>query len=160
LSGSLLEKRNGGQCPTYIHYDIMEYFLKIFDSIKGFLFTIVGALVGAYGVYKYGLKQSQIKARLEFIEKQIQEFYSPMVGLITDIIAKNELRIKISKASDVEWRKIMEDVTPVVYEHLKDNSEIKKFSKIIEYDNEELIRHIIPSYKKMLVIFQEKIWLT
>lgn len=137
----------------------MENFIKIFDSIKTPLFAIISALMGTFFGYKFGVKQLVLRKRLEFIEKQIKEFYSPMVSLVTDINSKIKLTNKISKISDEEWSKIFKGLGPREYEILRKDNNIVKFSKIFDYHKEEFLREIFPSYKKMLEIFREKFWL-
>ncbi len=51
----------------------------LFDTIKFIIPPLATLLAGYIGV-RYGLKQVRTEKRLDFIEKQLREFYSPLLG--------------------------------------------------------------------------------
>lgn len=67
----------------------------------------------------------------EFIEKQITEFYSPMLGIRKKIIALSELRVHISKAMDESWEEKIKD-KPSEWNSDKD---FIPYEKSIDYNN-------------------------
>jgi len=99
----------------------------------------------------------QTEARqIRFIERQLEEFYSPMMGCLRKIQAKSLLRLEIDKVSDVAWKEICERHPKPFLDHEK---YFEPFMKAIRYNNKELREEIIPLYDEMLSIFTEKYWL-
>ena len=68
------------------------------DVVKWTLAPICTLLAGYIGV-RYGLKQIRIQKRIDFIERQLRELYSPLLAYQKEIRAKSELRLRISKAA-------------------------------------------------------------
>jgi hypothetical protein len=93
---------------------------------------------------------------MKFVERQLEEFYSPMMGCLRKTQAKSLLRLEINNASDAAWRKICEEHPKPFLDH---EEYFKPFMKSINYDNEELRREIMPLYDEMITIFTDKYWL-
>jgi hypothetical protein len=108
--------------------------------------------------YKAELRAAQERRvrRLDFIERQLTEFYSPMVGCLQKIQAKRELRFEISKASDPAWKKIVAQHPQPFTDHEK---YFEPFKRSIMYDNNELREEIIPLYDRMVSIFTQNLQL-
>lgn len=95
------------------------------------------------------------KNNREFIEKQIAEFYSPMLGLRKKIVVLSELRVDISKATDESWKETVKDKTV----GWNSDDAFIPYEKSIEYDNQQLREKIIPLYDQMVNLFTQKYWL-
>ena len=108
--------------------------------------TFLAGWVGAM----YGIRQAKFQKRLDFIEKQLREFYSPILGLRKEIEAKGLVRLKIKQSGDKIW-----ETTP--REILQPKMDL--VNKEIEYNNKQLKEDLLPKYHKMLEIFQENIGL-
>lgn len=132
--------------------DIINNLIDLSKIVLPSLFTL---LAGFFG-YRYGLKQLKNQKKLEFIERQLREFYSPVLGCLKRIKAKSELRFEISKASDPAWQKIC-DEHPKPF--LDSEKYFEPFKKQILYDNKQLREELIPLYDKMLSIFTENYYL-
>jgi hypothetical protein len=93
------------------------------------------------------------------ISEQLAEFYSPLVAMRAVVLAKSELRLKISGAADVACLAMMEHAYKRGVEHVMeiDKERSPLFEKIIEYDNRELAEEIMPTYRKMVELFGSKI---
>lgn len=128
---------------------------EIIDLIKWALAPICTLLAGYIGV-KYGLKQIKIQKRFDFIERQLKEFYSPLLGCQKEIRAKSELRLKISKAANEAWGELCERSPKPFLDH---NKEFEPYNKIINYDNQQFKYELLPLYRKMLSMFRENYWL-
>jgi hypothetical protein len=100
--------------------------------------------------------RDQEARQLSYVERQLEEFYSPMVGCLRKIKAKSNLRYEISQISDIAWREICEARPQPFLDHEK---YFEPFHKTIEYDNKQLQDEIIPLYDQMLTIFTQKYWL-
>ena len=67
---------------------------------------VLSALIGALVVYYFGIRRLGVERRSSFRERQLAEFYAPLAGIRKQIVAKSELRVKISKAAETAWQKI------------------------------------------------------
>jgi hypothetical protein len=122
---------------------------ELFDTIKFIVPPLATLLAGYIGV-RYGLKQIKIEKHLEFIEKQLKEFYSPLLGRRKYIRAKSEFRLKVEIISGKQWKKNAEKGTQQSTESV-DNE--------IEYNNRQLYEEFLPMYREMLTIFKDNYWL-
>ena len=108
-------------------------------------------LLAGYFIVRYGLKQIRTQKKLDFMERQLREFYSPILGCQKEIHAKSKLRLKISEAADKAWREVCKNA-PKSFNHEK---EFEPYKKIIEYNKEQLRNELLPLYRKMLLTFRE-----
>jgi hypothetical protein len=123
---------------------------------------IVSALAGVFIGSWLSSKQSKQARKHSFIEKQLGRFYSPILGLRSEIEMRNELRLKIQNAANSCWKELCEDTrSKGGSEALQQLSEkrFSEFKNIIDYDNRILAEQLIPAYKQMLTIFRENMWL-
>ena len=115
---------------------------------------LLSALVGALVVFFFGVKRLGVERRSSFRERQLAEFYAPLAGIRKQILAKSEIRLKISKAAHSAWQKICASYGN---RPMEDHEErFAPFKRIIEYDNTELREELIPKYQEMLTIFTER----
>ncbi len=118
--------------------------------------AVVGTLGGGYLGHRYAKEQARATKALEFIERRIREFYSPMVGSIKRVRALSNLRLEISKAGEVAWQKICDNAPKPFLDHDK---QFEPFKAIIDYDNSQLYDEILPAYDRMVSVFTENYWL-
>ena len=118
------------------------------------LSSLLSGLVGAAVVYYFGIRQLVIQRRLAFMERQLVEFYAPLTGIQKQILAKSEIRTKVSAAANTAWQEICERYSEQPLPNHEQRFE--PFKKIIEYDNEQLKIELIPKYEEMLKIFTER----
>lgn len=125
--------------------------LELIDLAK----IVLPLIVVAYLSYKLGNKKSRYEKKLEFISKQITDFYSPMLGYIWRIEASNLLQEELSKLAGEAWKEIVanapdkEDI----------DKEFEPFQKLIEYDNKITNEEVLPLFYKMHDIFTQNYWL-
>ena len=124
----------------------MEEILKTIEFIIPPLATLLAGYIGV----RYGLKQVKEEKRLEFIEKQLKEFYSPLLGRRKLIRAKSEFRLKVEKISKQQWE---ENANKGF------KQSIESVDKEIEYNNSQLNNEFLPMYREMLTIFKNNYWL-
>jgi hypothetical protein len=117
-------------------------------------FGLVGVALGGY-ISAYNQKRERERRRRS---DQLGEFYGPMLALRADVLAKSELRVKISGAASAAWWALMEDAGKGGVEHRREVREQRfpLFEKIIEYNNRELAEDILPTYRKMVELFRSK----
>jgi hypothetical protein len=124
-----------------------------------------GLLGVAVGGYFIGSQQKRERQQ-RHIGEQLAEFYSPMVALCLQVIARRELRRKIAGEADSTWWAMTErayqgkdqgQVMDHVDKLLKERA--PAFDKMIDYDNQQLAEETIPAYRRMLELFTAKMYL-
>ncbi len=123
------------------------------------LSALGGLLVGSW----LASKRDVSKRRYAFLERQLREFYSPLLGLRAEIRMRGELRARIHSAAGAEWRRLCaearETADPVSALQKLEGSKGRQFEGIIEYDNRQLVEELMPAYRRMLAIFRDNMWL-
>ncbi|OGS23249.1 MAG: hypothetical protein A2252_09190 [Elusimicrobia bacterium RIFOXYA2_FULL_39_19] len=131
---------------------VMKLLSEVIDLLKLILPMGITGFVG----YFYGKKSLKEQKKMEFIERQINELYSPLLGYHMKMRAEGELRVEIQIGAKSAWQKIC-DNQPKPF---KDSGTYyEPFRKIIEHDNNKFRTETLPLYDKMLQIFTEKQWL-
>lgn len=118
--------------------------------------TALVALIIVYLTYRFANRQVRYSKALGFKEKQITDFYSPIIGCIKKIRSHSELRVELSNAANTAWHKIC-DAAP--HPFLDSENHFEPFKKLIEYDNIKFKKELLPLYDRMLQIFTENYWL-
>lgn len=124
----------------------------------------VPALAGLAGVvigtFLTGRRERN-QRRLAFVEKQLKDFYSPMLGLRNEIRMRSELRVRISNTADDVWRELCERERQIDVEALSDLSDTRfpEFAKVIDYNNKQLQEELLPAYRQMAELFRKNLWL-
>src|SRR6266481_619996 len=122
------------------------------------LSAVGGVFLGAYMSQRREIKQR----RSGFIERQLRELYSPLLGLREEIRAQSELRVSIQDKADVVWERLCDKA-----EKSQGPSGLKKlqeergpiFLALIKYDNTKLREELLPTYRKMVATFRDNFWL-
>jgi hypothetical protein len=127
----------------------------VVDLAKVTVPAIVTLLAGYLG-YCFSTRLARYNKSLEFKQKQITEFYSPMIGCLKNIRAHSELSLELSNASSQAWQEICETAPHPFLDH---KNQFKPFEKLIEYNNMKFREDMLPLYDKMLSIFTENYWL-
>ena len=127
--------------------------------ITGLLGVMVGTAVTAWATSYRERRHRQH----EFRERQLKELYSPLLGLRLEIHVNSELRAKISNVADAQWRLLSETARktadPVESLRRLKADRWPAFEAAIEYSNQQLREELIPSYRRMVQIFRDNIWL-
>jgi len=143
----------------------MNWIMETFDWIKGVVADNFSALIGLLGVY-VGVwltrRQMEVHRKLEFCEKQLREFYSPLVGIRKEIRILSEFRLAGEKAHYKWWQDVSKFSDQIKERSLSQKYLDEKGSMIssqIEYENKQLTEKIIPAYRQMAAIFKNNYWL-
>jgi hypothetical protein len=118
--------------------------------------AVLGTLGATLIAHRHVKHQARAAKALDFTERRVREFYSPMVGSIKRIRALSELRVEMSSAANAAWHQICERSPKRFLEHEK---AFRPFKAIIDYENEQLYTEILPAYDRMVAIFTEHYWL-
>lgn len=118
---------------------------------------LVGVVIGAWLTGR----REQRQRRMAFVEKQLKDFYSPMLGLRNEIHMRSDLRDRIHDAADVVWKNLCAQAREVSTEAPGEplRSRSPEFTKLIEYDNKQLQEDLLPAYQQMAKLFRENLWL-
>jgi len=111
---------------------------------------LIGALIGGYVT----AHSQRVERRQGRIQQQLREFYSPLLGMRDEIRAKSEMRTKISGAANAAWQKQVQIHNRFVPDDVK-----QRFDKIIDYNNEQLQKDLVPLYHKILELYLNNKWL-
>lgn len=122
------------------------------------LTVLVGVMIGAWLTGR----RERVQRKHAFIEKQLSDFYSPLLGIHKEIRMQGELGVKIRKAARNNWERLCAEAREIGgADALQKLSEDRssEFIKLIEYDNRQLKEELLPAYQKMATIFRENRWL-
>ena len=124
--------------------------------------VVVSGAAGLLGVYVGGFVAQRNEARrrrLEFITKQLTDFYGPLVGLKADIEARAYREGFVSAAAAAMWEARLLDVSdPVKRESIlaAKSAEIEGLQgRYFAAQRDE----VLPMYREMKRIFSEGMWL-
>lgn len=129
-------------------------YIDLLNNLIDLLKILLPTFSATYFAYRYGMKRLRNQQSLRFIERQLREFYSPMVRCVKKIKVISELIFEISKNSNPAWRKICDEHPAPFIDHDK---YFEPFKKSIMYNNKQFHDEVIPLYEKMVSIFTENL---
>ena len=134
-----------------------------FDFARWMVTTLLtfvsGGAVGAWVTGWLTSRRERATRRSQFIKQQVEEFYSPLVGIRHAIRAKSELRVKIHGIAGSTWVDLYEGVNdPQSRQDITQQNE-PVFNKIYDYSEKQLVEDLLPLYRRMLALFADKWWL-
>jgi hypothetical protein len=145
---------NESSCfPTFL--DVTKWPPAAIAAVVGLAGVVVGAGLTAW----LAARRDRTQRRFAFIEKQLSEFYSPMVGLRAEIRMFGELRVKLQNEADSAWQQLTEGVAPGPESQALTAARFPQFKALIEHDNVQFNERLMPAYRKMVDLFREKLWL-
>jgi hypothetical protein len=125
--------------------------------------VVIGGLIGGLPVvastwighrlqYKKESEFREHDSRLRFMERQLNELYAPMLGLLKQIRGLSESRLKFDRAGDDWWHK---DVIPGIRNRTpeKAQADTTAMKQGIEYDNKQFEQVLLSKYRQMAEIF-------
>ena len=136
-----------------------------FDLVWWAIGIAVPAVAGLVGVWigsLLAIRREQREQRLAFLKKQLEEFYSALLGIRTDIRVRSEFRVKVHELAGAVWPELCEEARarggPDALQRLTD-ARWPEFERLIEYDNKQLFAELLPLYRSMLDRFRTHYWL-
>jgi hypothetical protein len=135
------------------------------DLTRWAISIAVPALAGLFGVWIGSLlasRREQKEERLSFLAKQLQDFYSALLGIRTEIRMRSEIRVKVQNAAGAVWPDLCEGARarggPEALQRLTE-TRWPEFERLIEYDNRQLFEELLPLYRRMVELFRTNYWL-
>jgi hypothetical protein len=127
----------------------------VIAAASGLIGVVVGGCVTAHNQ-----KRERQQRR---IGEQLGEFYGPMLALREQVLAKSELRLKITGEAESVWRTMTErayegeDPIDCVEKLMKER--FPDWEKLTQDENRRFTEEIIPAYGKMVELFTLKMHL-
>ena len=123
------------------------------------LISVAGSL---FGVLVGGWLTSRVRTRerrIGFFREQLSQFYGPIFAMRAKVLAKAELRLKISGAAGAAWQELIRDAKRGGdLESIRAAREAASpvFMEIIKYNNRQFAEEIMPVYHDMVQRFVDK----
>lgn len=144
---------------TYV-FNFSKSIVPAFIAIVPTFIQFVTMVIGAYLGFLFGAKHTRLQKKLDFIERQLREFYSPILGCHKEIRAKSEARVRISQAANQAWQeKCAEEREKSSFHQFDHEKAFEPYKNIIEYENQQFEDELMPVYRNMLEIFRNNYWL-
>ena len=116
----------------------------IIPSISALLGVLIGGWISS--------GNQRLERHHNRIREQVDNFYSPLLGKRAQILAKSELRLKVSGATGAAWRQLMGrfDDAPLKVTKQVHEERWPDFEKVVEENNRRFIEEVMPLYKEMV----------
>lgn len=151
--GSPLQQPKVFVMPETSEIELLRWGISIIvPAISGLCGVVVGALLTA--------RREKLNRKHGFLSKQLTDLYSPLLVIRRELKAWGELRLRISQTANREWGKLC-DRFEGQPDELRKLTETRsgQFEKIIDYNNDNLKNEALPSYKTMIQIIRDNMWL-
>ena len=123
------------------------------------LSALAGLLAGAW----LSSRRESVQRRYAFIERQLRDFYSPLLSLRREISAKSEFGRLLSEEANAQWQALCVQArkTATPEESLKklEVDRFPEFERMIQFDNQQLEKDLLPAYREMIRVFRANLWL-
>jgi hypothetical protein len=134
--------------------------MGIFAIIALPIISAVSCLGGIFLWAWLSNRNEQRRQRRDFIEKQVRELYAPLLDIRQQVRALSELRVRT--LAEGVWQELCHEGRerggPEALRRLSaERSTV--FEAIVHDKNDQWKKEVLPCYKAMLQIFQEKMWL-
>jgi hypothetical protein len=130
-----------------------EWVSQLIAAGSGLLGVGVGA---ALNLYAEGRRR-----HAEFVARQLNEFYGPLLGLHAAIRAHTQLRLKIGDAQDATWRDLVqearEDGGVDAIQRLREGPLGVTYRTMIDEEERHFKEGVFPFYRDMVRVFREHI---
>ncbi len=111
------------------------------------LAALTGVLIGGL-ITSHNQKKERQHRRMR---EQLEGFYSVLLGMRLQILAKSELREKLRGIAEDAWKKELEPALGDTQAKERINSALwPQYEKLFHYDERQLEQEIIPLYRDML----------
>ncbi|SRR5579871_1629485 len=136
--------------------DLLRWAFSIgVPALSGFVGVVLGAWLTA--------RRERVHRRYEFRVQQLRDFYSPLLGLRAEVRARGEHREHIHGLADAAWQRLCSEArqgrdNPEELLNLQRNR-WPEFEAVIRYDDRQLAEQLVPTCRKMLLVFRDNLWL-
>jgi len=136
--------------------DIPQSWTPWITGVIGLAGVGLGALLNAVVTER----RERRKARLEFIARQLDEFYGPLAAQREEIRTISVLRVELDKlAGEISAERLGRLPPDSDAWHKASDAEREKLSAQIGEENRILKEVLLPGYRAMIETFRDKMWL-
>jgi hypothetical protein len=117
---------------------------------------IIAAFAGLGGVALGGAiaSWSQSKERQQArVREKLDKFYSPLLGIRMQILAKSEVRQKVHRSAEAEWQALFKGIDSPEEKARITTERGPDFKGVFDYSAEQLKNDLVPLYKQMAALF-------
>ena len=117
---------------------------------------LIAACAGLAGVALGGAITiwSQTKERRQArIREKLDKFYSPLLGIRKQILAKSEVRKKVHHCGEVEWPALFVGITSPEEKARITKERWPAFEAMMQYSEGQLKKELVPLYNQMVLYF-------
>lgn len=131
--------------------------LQLFSPVISATAAFLGVLAGAW----LTSRREQTQRKLKFIESQLSQFYSPLLGIKNTIHRNSELRETLHAIASEQWALISTSTCANDPEDKKILMDRKwpRFKNLVDYDDQKFETELFPLYQEMIEIFRRNYWL-
>jgi hypothetical protein len=134
--------------------------MGIFATVALPMISAVSSLGGVFLWAWLSNRHEQRRRTRDFIEKQVRELYSPLLNIRQQVRALSELRERA--AAESVWKELYREARERGGGEALRQLSVERstgLQAIVHDKNDQWKKELLPCYKAMLQIFQEKIWL-
>ena len=111
--------------------------------------TLIAVLLGGWLTSHNQKRERQSR----FFREQLGEFYGPMLAMRAEVLAKSELRSRISGAAHAEWQQLIGHARRSGSVEGIGETDFTIFEEIIKFNDRQFAEDIMPIYNKMVQRF-------
>jgi hypothetical protein len=136
----------------------------MFETSSSVNFTqiLIPAASGLAGVTIGGwitLLGQRLSRKNDRLREQLKEFYSPLLGVRSQIKAKSDVRLKITAKARELWPDKFAEASTAESRKKLHGEESAAFKKMLDYNNTQLVDELVPLYRQMLDHVTYHMWL-
>ncbi len=136
----------------------------MFETSSSVNFTqiLIPAASGLAGVTIGGwitLLGQRLGRKNDRLREQLKEFYSPLLGVRSQIKAKTDVRKKITAKAQELWPYKFAEASSSESRKVLHGEESAAFKKMLDYNNTQLVEELVPLYRQMLDHVTYHMWL-
>lgn len=128
----------------------------LWNSAEPFVTHLVTFIIGGTISYRFAMRRFRKQKRHEFLQRRLEEFYGPMLGLVKQVRSNLKASGKAREACGKAWREICEHHPKPFIDH---EERFEPYKKQIEYENKRFAEEDLPAFSKMLELLKEKRYL-
>jgi hypothetical protein len=125
-----------------------------------FLNPLISATAGLCGVFLGGWladRREREKRRSDFVERQLSEFYGPLMILRKQLSARREFREKLEPAIHKVWGRLIPEMRRVGVDEQRISELQTSALNNLSYDDQSYLKDVfLPDFREMLRLFKEK----
>lgn len=121
------------------------FWSPVITALAGLIGVVLG---GAITVWSRDKDRRQARIR-----EKLDKFYAPLLGIRMQVLAKSEVRAKVSGAAGTEWASLFRGIVDPGEKKRIEAERWPAFEALIKYDERQLKEELVPLYNQMAALF-------